>query len=147
MRIAFLADPLDHFKIYNDTYGHLQGDNALQQVAAVLAADLRAGDAAYRYGGEEFVILYTDENLTAAVNGTERIRNTVAALAIPHRGNNPPGLLTISAGVATYNPHTNLDTDANSIIEQADQALYTAKQHGRNRIAAPNPPNLALHKD
>jgi two-component system chemotaxis response regulator CheY len=131
---------LDHFKIYNDTYGHPQGDTALQQVAAIVAADLRTGDTAYRYGGEEFVILYADEHLPGAVKATERLRNAVEALAIPHRGNNPPGILTISAGIATYTPHTTVD--ANAIIEQADQALYTAKQHGRNRIAAPNTPNI-----
>ncbi len=131
---------LDHFKIYNDTYGHPQGDAALQQVAAIIAADLRAGDAAYRYGGEEFVILLADEQLPAAVKVTERLRKAVEALAIPHRGNNPPGILTISAGVATYTPNTGFD--ANTIIEHADQALYLAKQHGRNRVAAPNTPDI-----
>ena len=130
---------LDNFKSFNDHYGHPQGDKALQQVAAVLAADLRAGDAAYRYGGEEFVILLADEHLPEAVKVTERLRNAVEALALPHR-NSPPGILTISAGVASYTPNTTID--ANSIIEQADQALYTAKQHGRNRVAAPNNPNI-----
>jgi len=130
---------LDHFKLYNDAYGHPQGDNALQQVAAILVSDLRTSDAAYRYGGEEFVIIYADEDLPAAVNSTERLRAAVEALNIPHRDNQPPGILTISAGVATHTPHTNLD--ANSLIEHADRALYTAKQHGRNRVAAPNPTN------
>lgn len=124
---------LDCFKVYNDTYGHPAGDVALQQVAAVLAADLRAGDAAYRYGGEEFVVLF-DDDLSAAVKATERLRVAVEALAIPHRGNVPPGFLTISAGVACYTPGTDVDTDA--VIEQADRALYAAKQHGRNRVAA-----------
>jgi two-component system cell cycle response regulator len=131
---------LDHFKIYNDTYGHPQGDTALQQVAAILAADLRSGDTAYRYGGEEFVVLLPAEPLPGAVKATERLRAAVEALGIPHRGNNPPGILTISAGVAAYIPHT--DIDANGIIEQADQALYTPKQHGRNRVAAPNNTNI-----
>jgi len=129
---------LDHFKLYNDTYGHPQGDIALQQVAAILVSDLRTTDAAYRYGGEEFVIIYADEDLPAAINSTERLRAAVEALAIPHRGNLPPGILTISAGVATYTPRS--DIDANAVIEQADRALYTAKQHGRNRITAPTRP-------
>ncbi len=126
---------LDHFKAYNDTYGHPQGDTALQQVAAILVSDLRTGDAAYRYGGEEFVVIYADENLPDAAKTTERLRAAVESLAIPHGGNQPPGILTISAGVATYTPHANLDP--NAIIEHADRALYTAKQHGRNRVAAP----------
>jgi two-component system cell cycle response regulator len=127
---------LDHFKAYNDTYGHGQGDTALQQVAAVLAADLRTEDCAYRYGGEEFVILYADEHLDGAVNATERLRQAVQALAIPHAGNRPPGIMTISAGIATYDPDNDLASSA--VLEDADKALYTAKQHGRNRIAAPN---------
>ena len=127
---------LDHFKTYNDTYGHPQGDAALQQVAAIIAADLRTGDSAYRYGGEEFVLLLADASLPGAVKATERIRAAVESLAIPHRGNNPPGILTISAGVAAFTP----DIDASAIIEQADQAMYTAKQHGRNRVAAPMVP-------
>jgi two-component system chemotaxis response regulator CheY len=131
---------LDHFKIYNDTYGHPQGDVALQQVAAILAADLRAGDAAYRYGGEEFVVLFDGDDLPSAVETTERLRAAVEALAIAHRGNNPPGVLTISAGVAGYTPQSS--DDSNGIIERADRALYTAKQHGRNRIAAPLHPEV-----
>jgi two-component system, cell cycle response regulator len=128
---------LDYFKAYNDTYGHGPGDNALQQVASVLAADLRTEDTAYRYGGEEFVILFADEHLAGAVSTTERLRRAVQALAIPHAGNRPPGVVTISAGVATFDPATHLD--ASDVLEHADQALYTAKQHGRNRVAAPKP--------
>jgi len=125
---------LDCFKVYNDTYGHPAGDVALQQVAAVLAADLRAGDAAYRFGGEEFVVLFDDDDLSVALKATERLRVAVESLAVPHRGNPPFGFLTISAGVATFTPDADVDTDA--VIEQADRALYVAKQHGRNRVAA-----------
>jgi two-component system, cell cycle response regulator len=126
---------LDHFKAYNDTYGHTHGDRALQQVAAVLAADLRTEDSAYRYGGEEFVILLSDESLAGAVSSAERLRRAVQALAVSHRGQVPPGVVTISAGVATFEPGADLGPDA--LLEQADRALYTAKQHGRNRVAAP----------
>jgi two-component system chemotaxis response regulator CheY len=125
---------LDHFKNYNDTYGHPRGDAALQHVAAILAADLRAGDTAYRYGGEEFVVLYPNETTDNAASSTERIRATIEALSVPHTGNPPTNILTISAGVATYTPPS--DTDANRIVECADQALYEAKQHGRNRVHA-----------
>ncbi len=126
---------LDHFKNFNDAYGHGPGDNALQQVAAVLHADPRTEDSAYRYGGEEFVILFTDEHLPGALAATERVRAAVQALGIPHAGNAPPGIMTISAGVATFEPEA--DLDANVILERADQALYVAKQQGRNLVVAP----------
>jgi two-component system chemotaxis response regulator CheY len=136
---------LDHFKAYNDTYGHGQGDKALQQVAAVLAADPRTEDCAYRYGGEEFVIVFSDANLSAAASATERLRSAVQALAIPHAGHRPPGIMTISAGVATFDPDSDVGPDI--VLEYADQALYTAKQHGRNRVAAPNlRPVMTLHQ-
>jgi two-component system cell cycle response regulator len=132
---------LDHFKTYNDTYGHPEGDKALQRIAAVLASDLRAGDTAYRYGGEEFIVLYPDEHLTEAVIAATHLRQTIETLAIPHTGNDPHGRLTISVGVATCQPsqhHT-----AAAILEQADQALYAAKQQGRNQVAATHPAQIA----
>src|SRR5262249_44143070 len=125
---------LDHFKTYNDTYGHPRGDAALQYVAAILAADLRAGDTAYRYGGEEFVVLYPNETAEKAASSTERIRASIEALNVPHTGNAPTNVLTISAGAATFMPQS--DTDPSRIVELADQALYEAKQHGRNRVHA-----------
>jgi diguanylate cyclase (GGDEF)-like protein len=134
---------LDHFKAYNDTYGHPQGDQALQHVAAVLAADQRADDTAYRYGGEEFIIIYADERLPGAVAAATHLRQTIEALAIPHTGNHPHRILTISVGIATYEPGN--DQSASSILKQADQALYTAKQHGRNQIATAHDTNLAPH--
>jgi two-component system, cell cycle response regulator len=128
---------LDEFKLYNDTYGHPQADSALQRIAALLATDLRAEDAAYRYGGEEFIVVLADETLSGAVKATERIRTAVENLAIPHRRSNSRGILTISAGVATYTPRTSATPD--TVLEQADRALYVAKQQGRNRVAAPQP--------
>ncbi len=77
---------LDHFKSFNDTYGHPCGDGALRQVAAVLAADTRAGDTAYRFGGEEFILLLADEALPGALIAVERFRATIESLAIPHVG-------------------------------------------------------------
>ncbi len=131
---------LDHFKAYNDTYGHPQGDQALQHVAAVLAADQRADDTAYRYGGEEFIIIYADEHLPGAAAAANHLLRTIEALAIPHTRNDPHGILTISVGIATYEPGN--DQSAATILEQADQALYTAKQHGRNQIATPHDANV-----
>jgi len=125
---------LDHFKKFNDTYGHGQGDHALEQVAAVLHADPRTEDSAYRYGGEEFVILFSDEHHAGALAATERIRAAVYALGIPHANNLPSGIMTISAGVSTFEPDG--DLEANVILERADQALYVAKQRGRNQVAS-----------
>ncbi len=125
---------IDHFKVYNDTYGHPKGDAALQQVAAVLSSDVRASDAAYRFGGEEFVIVYPDDGLDGAIVATERLRTAIEALHVTHQGNPPAGVLTISAGVATHIPNTGTSPEA--VLEKADQALYAAKQHGRNQTAA-----------
>jgi two-component system chemotaxis response regulator CheY len=127
---------LDHFKSYNDTYGHPEGDKALQQVAAILAADIRTADAAYRYGGEEFLVLLANERLDGARVIAERLRKTIEASAFPHEGT-ASGLLTISAGIASFDPPETGRT-ASQIIEDADQALYTAKQEGRNRVARPS---------
>jgi diguanylate cyclase (GGDEF)-like protein len=132
---------LDFFKAYNETYGHAAGDEALQQVAAVLTADLRTEDRAYRYGGEEFVLVISESSFPGAVLTAERIRGSVQELALAHSGNRPPGVVTISVGVATFDPKT--DVPANTVLELAGKALYLAKQHGRNRVAAPNAPNLA----
>ncbi|HEV7526819.1 MAG TPA: diguanylate cyclase [Acidimicrobiia bacterium] len=125
---------LDHFKSFNDTYGHPCGDDALQSVGAVLASDTRAGDTAYRFGGEEFILLLADERLAGAVIAVDRFRESIEALGILHASNIPAGVLTVSVGVASY------DTDSTctsaEILEQADQALYVAKRDGRNRVSA-----------
>ncbi len=117
---------------------------ALQQVAAVLAVDTRAGDTAYRFGGEEFIVLLADEFLPGAVIAVDRFRQTIEALSVPHAGNNPPGVLTISAGVATYEPGSALSSAA--ILELADQALYRAKNNGRNQVAIARTADLAATK-
>jgi two-component system chemotaxis response regulator CheY len=125
---------LDHFKSYNDSYGHPEGDRALQQVAAVLAADIRTADAAYRYGGEEFLVLLADERLPEAFVIAERLRQTIESVALTHRAGES-GVLTISAGVASFDPGQ-ASRSAAEIVERADQALYLAKQDGRNRVVA-----------
>jgi diguanylate cyclase (GGDEF)-like protein len=125
---------LDHFKSYNDTYGHPEGDRALQCVAAVFSLDMRAGDIAYRFGGEEFVLLLADADGFGAMIAVERLRNAIEALAIPHTGNAPPGVLTISAGIATFDASADLTSAA--VLKRADQALYCAKGSGRNQVAA-----------
>ncbi|HVU74337.1 MAG TPA: diguanylate cyclase [Mycobacteriales bacterium] len=121
---------IDHFKPYNDTYGHQAGDAALRSVAGVLAA-VRAGDRAYRYGGEEFVLVLPEQTLDQARAAVERVRARVRELAIPH-ALNEAGVVTLSAGVARLRQGDGQEVDA--LIAAADRALYEAKASGRNRV-------------
>jgi hypothetical protein len=100
-------------------------------VADSIAQQCRANERAYRYGGEEFVIIYSDEGLAGAIVAGERLRGAVEALAIPHAANTPP-VMTISVGIATWDQARERDTAA--VLREADAALYEAKEHGRNRV-------------
>jgi len=147
--IALLLFDIDEFKSFNDHYGHLKGDECLQQIAACLRDNLgRAADFVARYGGEEFAVLLVD--IQAEHNGAlivaERLRQAVEDLAIPHPAS-ALGYVTISGGVATAWPQPalrgSIEAISISIIREADAALYTAKYAGRNRVhgqvAAPRP--------
>jgi diguanylate cyclase (GGDEF)-like protein len=125
---------IDFFKRYNDTCGHHGGDAALRAVAEALAAHSRAGDAVYRYGGEEFVVVLPEQTLETSLVAMERRRAMIEDLAIPHPGKSPPGVVTVSAGVAAYRTYDGKDHDA--VIARADAALYLAKAQGRNRVVA-----------
>jgi len=120
---------VDHFKTLNDTAGHQAGDDALRQVASVIRAKLRRADTAYRYGGEEMLlVLPTGAELAAAA--AERMRDAVQSAAIPHPGRPGSGsVLTVSVGVAEA------ADDPADFLAAADQALYRAKSAGRNRVA------------
>jgi two-component system, sensor histidine kinase LadS len=146
-RCARTAQPLslilldvDHFKDYNDEYGHLAGDRCLQRVAQALAERcLRAGDLAARFGGEEFLIVLPGTDRDGAALMAERLRDAVQALAIPHAPSAPFPVVTISAGVGSMFPREGLTSD--DVLAGADAALYTAKRQGRNRVACqPAPP-------
>lgn len=126
---------LDGFKSYNDTYGHLEGDEALRGIGRAIADHVRAGDHAYRYGGEEFLILMPDTTPDRAVVGMERLRAGIERLAIPHAGRVPPGTLTLSIGIAGWHPEQ--DETPAQVFEASDVALYASKEHGRNRVVAP----------
>lgn len=120
---------IDHFKPINDSHGHATGDRALQAFANVVKACVRDTDVLARWGGEEFVLMITDTESDHARELLERIRLAVAALEIPHA----KGTLrmTVSAGLAQHRPGDTLD----HTLERADQALYTAKALGRNRVS------------
>lgn len=116
---------VDHFKIYNDTHGHREGDAVLQAVAKTLASGLRQGDLAARYGGEEFTIIFRDTNKEAAYAAADRIRRAVA------EQNFRKGSVTVSMGVAEFPTDGRVPSE---LIEHADKALYHAKIMGRNRV-------------
>jgi diguanylate cyclase (GGDEF)-like protein len=123
--MAFLMIDIDHFKLVNDTYGHLQGDAVLAELAKILIAGKRESDVGARYGGEEFGLILHETNETGAMTLAERIRAKVQAATFPG------GLkVTISIGVAA----TEDESLFTSLIEKADQALYAAKQAGRNVV-------------
>ncbi|MEA2703467.1 MAG: hypothetical protein QOD63_1412, partial [Actinomycetota bacterium] len=118
---------IDHFKDYNDTFGHQAGDALLAQAGRVFASELRRGDLAYRYGGEEFLIVFPNQTVEEAAKAAERIRGCVAAAAaLGHL----PGAATLSGGIAG----AVAGETADSVIGRADQALYQAKRSGRDQL-------------
>jgi diguanylate cyclase (GGDEF)-like protein len=129
--IGFMMLDIDHFKSYNDTYGHLEGDSALRSVAKALQDALkRPGDYLFRLGGEEFGILITDSDPENAKTMARSLCDRVQALQIPHEGNDAGSCLTISVGVTSLVPSPSLD--GNTILSMADANLYAAKEQGRN---------------
>ncbi|MFH8133286.1 GGDEF domain-containing protein [Pantoea osteomyelitidis] len=123
---------IDHFKAYNDNYGHAMGDQALARVSVAIRDAVRSRDVVTRYGGEEFLVLMTNVNASIAMKLAERIRQYVVDLEIPHRFNEKVSThVTISAGIAPI-----FDDDFEQAVANADRALYVAKNQGRNTILA-----------
>ncbi len=133
---------IDHFKQVNDTYGHPVGDKFLIHIVACIAATIRESDLAARYGGEEFVIIAPNASLDEARTLAERIRALVAEHPLVISGATIDN--TVSVGVAEYAPEPRFGASVlEDMIDRADQALYRAKQGGRNRVecwTAPEPP-------
>jgi diguanylate cyclase (GGDEF)-like protein len=119
---------IDHFKAYNDAEGHLGGDDVLRHVAHALRDAARGGDAVYRYGGEEFVVLLPEQTLDGATRAAERLRATVEGLRLRHPDG---GVVTVSAGVAGLG---DAGATPDELFAAADAALYAAKAAGRNRV-------------
>jgi diguanylate cyclase (GGDEF)-like protein len=137
--LSLVLIDVDHFKRYNDHYGHLAGDDCLRAVAGHVASIvLRDSDLPARYGGEEFVLLLPGSTAPGAAEVAERLRRAVHDANLPHAAS-PIGRVTISLGVASLAPGQ-YDLPA-QLVTLADQALYQAKQAGRNQIflAAPTP--------
>ncbi len=129
--IGLIMADLDHFKRYNDHYGHQQGDDCLRRVAARMATLIRIEDVLTRYGGEEFAVILPDADLQTVQTVAERMRGGVAALRLRHGGLQPPGIVTLSLGLASLHPSPTDDPD--QLIAEADMNLYAAKRAGRNR--------------
>lgn len=131
--LAILIMDIDHFKLYNDCYGHIAGDDCIVKVAEAIMKSLgRPGDIVARYGGEEFIAVLTDTREDGAYHVAERIRQNVAALNIRHRESPTATHITVSIGGAVIN-HT-AGTHLRDQINAADKALYASKQAGRNRV-------------
>lgn len=128
--LSLVIIDIDFFKQVNDTYGHQNGDVVLSSVAEVVQQQMRAYDSAARYGGEEFVLVFPSTSLEGGVVVAERLRQAVLAYSFPAPLEDLT--LTISSGVATY-PSPLVD-NIDSLFRQADEALYRAKQNGRNRV-------------
>jgi two-component system chemotaxis response regulator CheY len=136
-RYGVVLVDVDHFKGYNDRYGHLAGDEVLVAVAELMRSQSRQGDAYYRYGGEEFLCVFPEGDDDGAHDAAERLRAGVEALALPHAGNPPSGVVTISAGLAWLGDGKR---PVDRVLHDADPARYRAKDGGRNRVeVAPSP--------
>lgn len=130
--LSLILIDIDYFKLYNDTYGHLAGDECLQAVAKALQASIvRPADVIARYGGEEFVVILPATKAEGAVVVAENLRQNIASLAIPHSASSTAEYISISLGIAQADFSTMQNLEA--LIEATDKALYEAKNSGRNR--------------
>jgi diguanylate cyclase (GGDEF)-like protein len=142
--VSVLAVDVDHFKAYNDAFGHPAGDECLKRVArAVDAVARRPLDRAGRTGGEEFVVVLHAAPGEAALRIGEKLRGAVESLGVPHPST-ASGRVTVSLGVATLIPDA--DTVPSDLLDLADAALYDAKRAGRNRVVAAVPGRPAQAK-
>ena len=131
--LSLLMIDIDHFKKFNDTHGHVMGDQVLKLVARTLTDCVKGRDTAARYGGEEFGIIMPDTRLANAVTVAEQIRKAVASRRIVKRNTSETlGAITLSVGVAQYR----LGEPMTKLVQRADEALYAAKHGGRNRVQA-----------
>jgi diguanylate cyclase (GGDEF)-like protein/PAS domain S-box-containing protein len=128
--VSMVMLDLDHFKEFNDTFGHQAGDLLLREVGAVIKARVRAGDLACRYGGEEFALILAEANQDGAQACVNTLRAAVKQLSVQFRGQSL-GSVTLSAGIATFPGHGNNSED---LIHMADRALYSAKKAGRDCV-------------
>ncbi len=127
--LALMLMDIDHFKKYNDTYGHLEGDKALVRIAQIIKSCLRKLDSAYRYGGEEFTVILPETSCEEAHTVALRIKSALTAESFMPRKKNKEKI-TISLGVTEYSPGDQLS----EFIQRADKAMYLSKEKGRNKV-------------
>ena len=133
--LALLMIDIDHFKAFNDAYGHPAGDECLHTIAGILADEaLRSTDLAARYGGEEFAMLLPNTDAEGCARIGERIRRALREVAIAHGRNLPSGIVTASLGGAVCRPGAERSAGPASLVDAADRALYAAKDGGRDRL-------------
>ncbi|QIZ70775.1 CHASE2 domain-containing protein [Oxynema aestuarii] len=136
--LSLILCDVDYFKRYNDTYGHLEGDRCLQEVARAIERAVRAGDFVARYGGEEFAVILGNTDAQTALGVADRIRTRVRSLALPHATSEINEVVTLSCGVATSIP--DWQSDPSDPIAIADRGLYEAKRQGRDCVSLGSPP-------
>jgi diguanylate cyclase (GGDEF)-like protein len=130
MPVGIIMLDIDHFKVFNDTYGHEAGDMVLREIGALLQNQIRSEDIACRYGGEEFILILPEAPLEVTVRHADRIREAIKSMRVEYR-RQPLGVISVSAGVAEFPKHS---TSVEGILKKADEALYLAKHNGRDRV-------------
>jgi diguanylate cyclase (GGDEF)-like protein len=143
--LSLLLCDVDHFKLFNDSYGHQAGDECLKSVAKLINQCFRAGDLVARYGGEEFALVLPQTSRAGAVQVAERVRAAVATAVLPHGKSPVCDRVTVSIGVASTTPEPKGPADARTLIEEADRQLYLAKHRGRDRVSYQPDENAADH--
>ena len=139
--LSLLICDVDHFKLFNDAYGHQAGDECLKRVAKAINHHSRSGDLVARYGGEEFAVVLPNTSLEGAVLRAERARSAVEGAAIPHTASLISDRVTLSVGVACMTPQPRDGRDVRMLVEEADRNLYLAKHRGRDRVGHQNQEN------
>jgi diguanylate cyclase (GGDEF)-like protein len=145
--LSIMMIDIDHFKLYNDYYGHGAGDECLRRVARAIQSQIsRSADLVARYGGEEFIAALPGASSAGALTTSRRFKAAVEALSIPHEKSRTSPIVTISIGTATYGEHYN-PTEGHLLLKAADTALYRAKEGGRNRVMQFKPDSLDVQAE
>jgi diguanylate cyclase (GGDEF)-like protein len=135
--VGMIMMDLDHFKSFNDIFGHETGDRILRQFAKTVTVSMRETNLAVRYGGEEFIVILPDTSTKSSTLVAERIRKSVMAMVVPSNAEKPLPQLTVSIGVAAFPEHGHT---LEELIQASDKALYESKRSGRNCVTiAPTP--------
>ncbi|HOK93911.1 MAG TPA: GGDEF domain-containing protein, partial [Spirochaetota bacterium] len=129
--LSLIMADIDHFKKFNDVYGHIAGDEVLRKVAITIKESVRLIDVAARYGGEEFAVILPKTDINEAIIVAERLRTNIENTTVPW--NDKSLKVTISVGLTQFDSETDLDNEA--LIARADRALYVSKSEGRNRVS------------